>query len=212
MSRRSAVVARLIDVGIAVPLSLILAPVGLLIAISIRIRDGAPVLFVQQRVGRDGAPFDIFKFRTMKPAHGLQVTTADDDRVTATGRLIRRYRLDEIPQLINVLLGDMSFVGPRPEVPEFVAAAPELFDETLRHRPGITDPASIAFRNEGDFLAQCDDPRTAYIERVLPAKLARSAAYLEHRTLGSDLRVIFETARIAFGVGEPLISDPLKEI
>ena len=194
---------RLFDlIGAAAGLVL-LAPLLLGIALWIKLDSRGPVFFRQQRVGRLGVPFRIHKFRTMiddtrahSPAPGLQLTVGADPRITRAGRLLRAAKLDELPQLLDVLAGTMSLVGPRPEVPRYVALYPaELRDKVLSVRPGITDPASIAYRDENALLAQAADPERVYIEQVMPAKLRCAAMYVERMSLRNDLRLIGATLR-----------------
>ncbi len=175
---------------------IILAPLFVLVAVAIRLDSGGPVFFRQVRVGRDGRPFSILKFRTMRTdaeAVGGQLTVGADPRVTRVGAWLRRTKIDELPQLINVLRGDMALVGPRPEVPRYVALYDEQQRRVLDVRPGITDPASIAFRDEGSILANASDPEETYVHEIMPRKLAMNLAYLEHRTLTRDLGVILAT-------------------
>ncbi|HLL12564.1 MAG TPA: sugar transferase [Rubrivivax sp.] len=188
---------RLFDVVVsAVGLGL-LWPLLLLLAVWIKIDSPGPVFFRQQRVGRGGKLFSIHKFRTMRAdATGLQLTVGDDQRVTRAGAWLRRTRMDELPQLIDVLLGRMSMVGPRPEVPRYVALyPPALRDRVLAVRPGITDPASLEFIDEAALLAAAADPEQAYVERILPMKLQRAALYAEHATLASDMALLWHTLR-----------------
>ncbi len=174
---------------------LALAPALALIALWIKLDSSGPVLFRQQRVGRHGKLFFIHKFRTMKAgAQGSQLTVGADPRITAAGRLLRAAKLDELPQLWDVLRGAMSLVGPRPEVPAYVALYPEEMRRiVLSVRPGITDPASLQYRNEGALLAQAADPEREYIEVLMPAKLALSKRYVEQAGLLTDIRLIFAT-------------------
>jgi lipopolysaccharide/colanic/teichoic acid biosynthesis glycosyltransferase len=173
----------------------VLSPVLLGVALAIRLRDGSPVLFRQRRVGRHGELFVLLKFRTMRPdaAPGGGLTIGDDPRVTPLGRFLRRHKVDELPQLVNVLKGDMSVVGPRPELEEFVAAYPDDYREILRLRPGLTDLASIKYRDEAALLAGSADPRRTYLEDVLPDKIRLAKEYLRTRSLALDLRVIART-------------------
>jgi len=173
-----------------------------LLAFAITLSGRGPVFFRQERVGRAETSFKILKFRTMVPnseAPGGKLTVgARDPRITQIGNLLRKFKLDELPQLWNVLKGEMKFVGPRPEVPEYV----EFWDDTQRAAvlavaPGITDPASIAFRNENEILAKAEDPERFYVERILPRKLGINARYLETRTAASDFGIIAETVRRA---------------
>ena len=181
---------------------LALSPLLLLAALWIKLDSPGPVFFRQQRVGRGGVPFRIHKLRTMAhtpaPA-GPQITVGADHRITRAGRVLRHYKLDELVQLIDVLKGDMSLVGPRPEVPRYVALYPEaLRAKVLSVRPGITDPASIAYRNESGVLAAAADPEAEYVNVVLPAKLRLAAQYVDQASLATDLRLIARTLRIVF--------------
>lgn len=175
----------------------LLAPLLLLIAVWIKLDSPGPVLFRQQRVGQGGRLFDIHKFRSMRadaPGLGPQITVGADARITAAGRWLRASKLDELPQLWDVLRGAMSLVGPRPEVPRYVALYPvELRELVLSVRPGITDIASIEYRDESRLLAQAADPERCYIEQVMPAKLALAARYVRTRSLWLDLRLIGRT-------------------
>jgi lipopolysaccharide/colanic/teichoic acid biosynthesis glycosyltransferase len=174
-----------------------LSPLLLLIAVAIKLDSAGPVFFRQVRVGRFGREFRIHKFRSMvweDNASGPQLTVAADSRITRVGALLRRTKLDELAQLIDVLQGTMSLVGPRPEVPRYVALYPPALRElVLSVQPGITDPASIEFRDENALLARSTDPERAYVQVVLPAKLALQARYVHQRTLTLDLRLICRT-------------------
>ncbi len=185
---------------------LLLSPLLLLMAIAIKVDTPGPVFFRQARVGRHGVEFRIHKFRTMVQgvdaaeagarASEPQLTVGSDPRITRVGALLRRTKLDELAQLIDVLRGCMSLVGPRPEVPRYVSTYPhDLRDKVLSVRPGITDPASLVFRDESALLARAVDPEREYIEVVLPAKLRLSARYVEEATLVGDLRLIVSTFR-----------------
>ncbi len=182
---------------------LLLAPALLLIALLVRLDSAGPVFFRQERVGRFGRPFRIHKFRTMRvdaEAVGPQLTVGEDARITRIGHALRHARLDELPQLIDVWRGDMSLVGPRPEVPRYVAHYPELLRaQVLSVRPGITDPAALEFIDEAAILADAADPEAAYIERILPIKLAHQAEYAARATLASDIGVILRTVRVLWG-------------
>lgn len=174
---------------------LLLAPVLLLIALWVKLDSPGPVFFRQERVGRFGRPFFIHKFRTMRVDNaGLQITVGVDPRITRAGHFLRAAKLDELPQLWDVLRGAMSLVGPRPEVPRYVALyPPKLREIVLSVRPGITDPASLSFRNESELLAAAADPEREYVEVVMPTKLRLAAAYVRRATLRTDLRVILAT-------------------
>lgn len=175
---------------------LLLAPLFALVAVAILSTSPGEVFFRQERVGRDGRPFRIFKFRTMRrdaEALGGQLTVAGDARVTPVGALLRRHKIDELPQLINVIRGEMALVGPRPEVPRYVAHYDERERVVLSVRPGITDPASIEFREENALLAASDDPEAKYLHEIMPTKVTMNLAYLERRNLGTDVAVILKT-------------------
>ena len=187
---------RLFDLVAASVGLLALSPLFLVVAIAIRRSSPGPVFFRQVRVGRGGEPFSMFKFRTMRPDAervGGQLTVGADPRITPIGHTLRKYKLDELPQLINVVLGDMSLVGPRPEVPRYVALYDERQRRVLDVRPGITDPASIAYRDENALLAGADDPEATYVAEVMPAKLEINLGYLERRSLLRDVGVILQT-------------------
>lgn len=194
---------RLFDIACAATALALLAPLLLALALWVRLDSPGPVLFRQQRVGRDSRPFAILKFRTMQvnaEAAGLQITVGQDPRITRAGSWLRRSKLDELPQLLNVLRGDMSMVGPRPEVPRYVALYPTDVRETvLSVRPGITDLASLAFRDESTLLAQSPDPERTYVEEILPTKLRYACDYVRQRSLWLDLRIIARTAMILLG-------------
>lgn len=173
---------------------LVLSPVLLVTAILVGTTSPGGVLFRQERMGRGGVPFTIYKFRTMRQDNaGLKITTGHDSRITPVGRVLRKTKLDELPQLWNVLKGDMSFVGPRPEVREYT----DLYNEEQRQiflvRPGITDLASIEFRNENDLLTDSDDPNRTYIEEIMPRKLDLGLDYIEKMSLWYDIRLILRT-------------------
>lgn len=176
---------------------LILAPVLLVLALIIKLETPGPVFFRQERVGRFGKSFRIHKFRTMvtdAERKGLQITVGSDARVTRVGAPLRKYKLDELPQLVDVFVGHMSLVGPRPEVPRYVACYPkDVRDIVLSVRPGITDWASIEFKDENEILGRAADPHQAYIDEVLPIKLGYYVTYVKERSFLGDLRVIFAT-------------------
>lgn len=188
---------RLFDLLCAAVALLLLSPLLLLIALVVRLDSPGPVFFRQERVGRHGVLFRIHKFRTMRvdaPALGPAVTVGRDPRITRVGHVLRHYRLDELAQFIDVLQGTMSLVGPRPEVPRYVAHYPAaLRAVVLAVRPGITDPASLAHIDEATMLAAAADPERAYIEQLLPAKLRLQADYARRATLASDLGVLWRT-------------------
>ena len=192
-----------LDLFVAAAALMLSVPLFALIALSIRLDSPGPVFFRQERVGRGGSVFRIHKFRTMvvdAPARGPGITVGADPRVTRVGRFLRRSKLDELPQLLDVLAGDMSLVGPRPELPGYVALyPPELRALVLGVRPGITDPASLKYADEATLLAAAADPEREYREVLLPAKLRESADYIRGATLASDLRVLARTAALLLG-------------
>lgn len=193
---------RLFDLLGAAMALLMLSPLLLLVALAVRLDSPGPVFFRQERVGQGGVTFRIHKFRTMRvdaPALGPQVTVGLDPRITRVGRWLRHYRIDELPQFVDVLLGRMSLVGPRPEVPRFVDHyPPALRARVLAVRPGITDPASLAHIDEAALLAGASDPEHLYIEEILPRKLALQADYAARATLWTDLLVLGRTLRVLF--------------
>jgi lipopolysaccharide/colanic/teichoic acid biosynthesis glycosyltransferase len=199
---------RALDVGVAAVALVLLSPLMLLLALWIKLDSPGPVFFRQQRVGLHGRHFRIFKFRTMvqrQAAGGLQITSDDDARITRAGAFLRRSKLDELPQLIDVLRGTMSLVGPRPEVPRYVAEyTPGQRERLLSVRPGITDFASLRFRNEGERLARADDPEREYLEVILPEKLRLAANSVEHASLSADMRALGLTLRTVFLPHRPL--------
>jgi lipopolysaccharide/colanic/teichoic acid biosynthesis glycosyltransferase len=176
---------------------LLLSPLFLLVACAVKLDSPGPVFFRQQRVGRHGRLFRIWKFRTMAVAqdgNAPRITTEGDRRITRFGQYLRRYKLDELPQLFNVAAGDMSLVGPRPEVPEYVALYPaELREIVLSVRPGITDLASIEFSDEQSRLAGAADPHECYVKEILPKKLTLYRQYVEDWSLLLDLKLIVRT-------------------
>lgn len=188
-------VKRAFDATAATVGILALAPLLLIIALLIRVTSPGPVLFRQERVGRGGRPFLIYKFRTMRVQAEKtgQLTVGRDPRVTPVGRVLREWKLDELPQLFNVLKGDMSLVGPRPEVPRYVARYDEEQRQVLSVRPGVTDLASIEFRDENALLAGRRNPELYYLERIMPRKLELNLEYVRRQNFWFDLRIIFLT-------------------
>ena len=190
------VAKRAMDVLISGVALCVLWPVFALIALAIVIDDPGPVFYRQVRVGRGGKEFRIFKFRSMvtdADKKGLQITVGRESRITRVGALLRKTKLDELAQLIKVFLGQMSFVGPRPEVPRYVALYTPYQRQVLLVRPGITDYASIAYRNENDLLAGADDPERMYIEEIMPAKIELNMRYLHEISPLCDVKLIFKT-------------------
>jgi lipopolysaccharide/colanic/teichoic acid biosynthesis glycosyltransferase len=178
----------------------LLSPLFGAIALAIKLDSPGPVFFRQERIGRRFQPFLIYKFRTMvqeAPRLGAPITSGDDRRVTRVGRFLRRMKLDELPQLINVLRGHMSLVGPRPEIRRYVELFQKDYEEILTVRPGITDPASVAFADEAEQLGRFSDPEQEYVARILPKKIAFSKDYVRNASFFGDLSLIFRTlARI----------------
>ncbi len=193
---------RLFDLFFVIPGLLILSPVLLIIALVIKLRDGGNVLFKQVRVGKNGKYFKVLKFRTMvlnAESIGNKVTTGDDPRITPIGRILRKYKLDELPQLFNVLKGEMSLVGPRPEVPEYVEFYPEeTRNIVLSVPPGMTDRASIEFVDENDLLSGSSDPVSDYKNKVLPIKLDYYVEYVNKRSLWLDFNLVLKTVVAIF--------------
>lgn len=194
---------RAMDVAISAAALLVLWPLFLLIALAIKIDDPGPVFYRQERVGRGGKTFRIFKFRSMvadADKKGLQITVGRDSRITRVGAFLRRTKLDELAQLLNVLAGQMSFVGPRPEVPRYVRLYTPYQRQVLLVRPGITDYASIAYRNENDLLEGAPDPEKMYIETIMPAKIELNMKYLHEISPLADIRLMVKTvAAVAKG-------------
>ena len=185
---------RALDLAVAVPLLVILSPVLVALAAAVRLTSRGPAFHRATRVGRDGRPFTMLKLRTMRAGPGAAITTRDDPRMTALGRALRRARLDELPQLMNVVRGEMSLVGPRPEDPRFVALYSEEQRAVLALRPGITGAAQLVFRDEAALLDPAD-PDGSYIRAVLPRKLAIDLEYARGRSLAGDLRIMGMTLR-----------------
>ena len=187
---------RLMDIAISGCALAVLWPVLLMIALAIKIDDPGPVFYRQVRVGRGGKTFRIYKFRTMvvdADKKGLAITVGRDSRITRMGAFLRKTKLDELAQLINVFTGEMSFVGPRPEVPKYVDMYTPYQRQVLLVRPGITDYASIAYRNENDMLASSDDPEKMYIEKIMPDKIELNMKYLREISPIADIRLILST-------------------
>ncbi len=173
---------------------LLLLPLGIIISIFIKCKDGGDVFFSQERVGRNGKIFKIRKFRTMTmDSSGSSVTVAGDSRITPWGAVLRKYKLDELPQLWNVLIGEMSFVGPRPDVPGYADKLQGEERDILRMRPGITGPATLKYRNEDELLANVDNPERFNDEVIYPDKVRINLNYYRYYSLKTDLYIIFAT-------------------
>jgi len=190
---------RLFDIFASAAALLVLSPLLLLVSMAIVVDSGFPIFFSQQRIGRNFRQFRLWKFRSMRlNSSGPSITVAGDDRITRLGRLLRNAKLDEIPQFWNVLRGEMSLVGPRPEVPEYVDEYKERYRNILKVRPGITDLASIYFRNEEDLLAKSSDPLREYRDRILPLKLDLADTYVQSRSMCGDMAILARTSIAIF--------------
>jgi len=189
---------RTFDISLSVGGLLLLWPLFLLIALLIKAEDDGPVFFSQKRAGLGGIPFTIWKFRTMVPnaeSLGPDLTSSDDHRITRVGARLRDLKLDELPQLLNVILGDMTLVGPRPEVSKYVAMYTPEQRKVLELVPGVTDRASIMFADEGVSLAAATEPERLYVERIMPEKIRVNLEYARSATVLNDLKVIVDTVR-----------------
>ena len=205
---------RTVDVAVAGVALVLLAPLLPIVALAVRLTSPGAALFRQPRVGRGGRPFMLLKFRTMRDgAGGPSVTRAGDARVTPLGALLRRWKIDEVPQLANVLRGDMSLIGPRPEIPDYLARLGAAGAAYAAVQPGLADAATVAYYDEADVLARAADPERYYLDVILPEKIRLSVAYARERTFGSDLRLLWAiTRRIAgFGPPRPPWRDPHAE-
>ena len=188
---------RIFDITLSLFGLIILLPFMFIIAILIKFDSKGTIFFKQIRVTKDGKEFKIFKYRTMKVGSDKysQITVGQDERITKIGSFLRKYKLDEIPQLINVLIGDMSLVGPRPEVPKYVALYTDEQKEILKVRAGITDYASIEFSDENDLLASEKNPEEAYIEKIMPKKIELNKKYLSEISVLTDIKIILLTIK-----------------
>jgi lipopolysaccharide/colanic/teichoic acid biosynthesis glycosyltransferase len=192
------VAKRVFDLGCCVFGLVITAVVWVVVVVLIKLEDGGAVIFKQRRIGQNGVPFHIWKFRTMVPdaeKFGGQITVGHDPRVTKIGRFLRKSKVDELPQLVNVFLGEMSFVGPRPEVPRYVELYSSDQRRVLRMKPGITDLASIRYRDENELLGQAADPELTYINEVMPEKIRINLEYSARATVWNDFVIIVMTLR-----------------
>lgn len=181
---------------------ILISPFLLVISILIKLTSKGPVLFKQKRVGMKGKEFNILKFRTMivdAEKYGKQITVGEDKRITKVGGFLRKYKLDELPQLINVIKGDMSLVGPRPEVPKYVAMYNEKQRRVLEVRPGITDYASIEYRDENRILGEVENPEEYYINIIMPHKIDLNMKYIENNSVLIDISIILKTI---FNIGK----------
>ncbi|HUX61090.1 MAG TPA: sugar transferase [Ignavibacteriaceae bacterium] len=191
-------VKRLLDILISIIAITLLLPVFLFISFAILITSGLPVFYLQERVGKNWIIFKIIKFRTMinnADKIGHNISLLNDERITLIGKYLRKSKLDELPQLINVFIGDMSLVGPRPELLKFANRYQSEYSEILKIRPGISDYASLIFINESKILIDSNDPESFYIKEVLPQKLDLCMKYLHEMSLVIDIKILFNTAR-----------------
>ncbi|QEM03181.1 sugar transferase [Mucilaginibacter rubeus] len=194
-------IKRLFDIGISLIALIMLLPLFILIAIAIKINSRGSAFYKQTRVGKDGNEFELFKFRTMyinSDKAGLLTIGSKDYRITSVGYWLRKYKLDELPQLLNVLKGDMSFVGPRPEVRKYVNLYTPAQLRVLSVKPGVTDWASIKYFDENDILAGSDDPEDMYIKVIVPSKISKNLEYIDNQDLFMDLKIIFSTIKRIF--------------
>lgn len=194
-ARFSSGIPRPVEAGLGLAALVVLSPVLAVVGVAVRLSSPGPVLFRQTRMGRDARSFTLLKFRTMRVHDaGLRITTGGDSRVTSVGAVLRRTKIDELPELWNLVRGDISLVGSRPEVPEYVDPGDPLWRGVLAVRPGITDPVTLELRNEEDLLERVEGDRDAfYREVLLPYKLRGNLRYLENRSCASDVTVILRT-------------------
>lgn len=193
---------RAFDIVISLLVLACFLPFGILLVLLIVVESDGGAFYFQERVGQNGRLFSLIKFRSMRinADKGSQITIGNrDPRITRTGYFIRRFKLDEFPQFVNVLIGDMSIVGPRPEVPYYVSMYTEAQRQILEVKPGITDYASIAYFNENELLAKAADPQKTYIEEVMPAKLALNQRYISNPSRFKDLEIMWLTAKKILG-------------
>jgi len=205
---------RAFDIVVSLAALVLIFPLLLLVSIIIKMDSPGPIFFRQERMGRRFHPFFIYKFRTMiqdAPWKGRTITVGNDPRITRSGRLLRATKVDELPQLFNVLKGEMSFVGPRPEVREFVELFRDDYKEILKIRPGITDLASLKYRDEALILGQSKNPQEDYVKLVLPDKINLAKEYLNRSSFLFDLLLIFKTFRKLFVLRNRLMEEPIHE-
>lgn len=192
------IVRRILDIAVSASAVICLSPLLLGIALAVKLDSRGPVIFRQVRIGKKFRIFEIYKFRTMvadAPTQGPSITVSGDARITRFGRVLRRTKLDELPQLVNVLRGDMSLVGPRPELPKYVELFKKEYEQILSVRPGLTDPASIEYIDESEVLARASDPEREYITAILPRKVSVSGKYVASRSVTGDIRLMLKTVR-----------------
>lgn len=188
---------RFFDIIISLIVLVIIAIPMLIVAIAIKLDSKGPVFYKQERLTKNKKPFKIIKFRTMRVGADKNLdnlTVKNDPRITKTGEFLRKWKIDELPQFINVLLGDMSLVGPRPETPKMVDLYPNYYDVIFAVRPGITDYASIEFRNESEYYNSIEDSETIYLEKILPRKIELKLKYIENLSIKTDIAILLKTA------------------
>jgi len=176
---------------------ILLLPILIIVAVGIKLTSKGPIFFAQIRVGKNFKPFKIYKFRTMRLDNiGPSVTKGDDPRITKLGRVLRKSKIDELPQLLNVIKGDMSLVGPRPEVEKFVTTQKDAYAKILSIRPGITDNAAIVYRDEEKIMETFEDTEKAYVEKILPLKIELYKDYLDTISFKTDIKLILQTLKV----------------
>ena len=196
MSKINQGIKRIFDFVVSLVGVIVISPILLIVAIAIKIDSKGNVLFLQKRVGKNEKPFYIYKFRTMvtdAEKLGKQITVGNDNRITKVGAFLRKYKIDELPQLLNVVKGDMSLVGPRPEVPRYVELYSEEEKKVLNVRPGITDLASLRYKDENDILGKVENPEEYYINVIMKDKLKLNLEYIEKSNILLDISLIFKT-------------------
>ena len=196
MSKFNSILKRIFDFFASLLGIIVLSPILVAVSIAIKLDSKGNILFLQKRVGKDGVPFNIYKFRTMvtdAEKLGKQITVGKDSRITKTGAFLRKYKIDELPQLFNVLKGDMSLVGPRPEVPNYVELYTEEEKKVLTVRPGITDLASLRYKDENEILGKVENPEEYYINVIMKDKLKLNLEYIEKSNLFFDISLIIKT-------------------
>ncbi len=195
-SRYEDILKRIIDIGFSLCGLIVVSPIFAGTSLFIYITSGRPIFFTHKRVGKDGRIIGIYKFRTMvrdAEKMGPQVTASDDPRITPFGRILRKTKLDELPQLINVLTGDLSLVGPRPEAPKYVELFKNEYKDILKVKPGLTDPATIEFIDEQSLLSGSENPEEMYIKKILPQKIKLYKQYIENQSIILDFFILFKT-------------------
>ena len=187
---------RVFDIVLSLIGLVVLSPIFIAVAIAIKATSKGSIFYVQKRVGENFEEFNLYKFRSMREGKGLQITSKDDPRITKIGKVIRKTKIDELPQLLNVLKGDMSLVGPRPEVRKYVDIKEKEYKKILSIKPGITDNAAIEFRDEEEILSKYKDKERAYIEEILPKKIALYNKYIDNISLKNDIKLILKTLKV----------------